>query len=483
MQSLVIVEILLCCFIMGCSEKVSDDLSDELIIMEDEPEHIKREAKRTGVYVDVTPSMKGFLGMQTDSYKELVDETKYMVCLDEISKIIASKMKKNSITYYRVDTPLWRTNENVLEKAKETGYYINSNKDPDKYYEVEGIEGYDKGYDSLCLTSALQNCIKDDFSIIITDFYENNCKAAEVINMLKENIDLYNDRTVGIIGIKSEFAGMVYDLSAYKDGIEYGIVEEPVKEGDIKYRPFYVIVIGYSEMVQGFCRHLQDNMNIGDRDFKYTVFYEDKLYSLDYTNFYQCHSRSDKKDDKLWPVGNVKINGNVNMDIYECSVKPGMGKNVLVSYEVEGEVLEEKLKKGIFELPEIQDKKSIEVSFICKNQKVSVWNGQNFEEDNKLSKIFSIEKVDYSVEENRIYVSFRVFGNELPENELKLSGEICFSESDALDCKWGEQWNLKNGEEDCSRTRNLKDYFKALEDKMPEKNNQFLDFVFYLKCK
>ena len=277
--------LLILCGCVGCGngEKANQFFSDELQVLDKEPEYEQPEdIKKVGVYVDVTPSMKGFLGMQTESYKKIVRETRYMICLDEISKIIAGSFDKETVTCYRVDTPLWKTRENVLNRAKEKSYYDDDiyNNDSD-YEKIDLIEEDGDEYKSWCLTNTLLNCMEDDFSVIITDFYENDRAASEVINALKANMANQERRTIGVIGLNSEFAGRIYDLYPDGRGIDYGIVDGTVTEEDICYRQFYVIVLGNPEEVQEFCQCLQAGMNTDD--IKYKVFYENERYGVDYT--------------------------------------------------------------------------------------------------------------------------------------------------------------------------------------------------------
>ncbi len=255
--------LLSCCFLTGCQDEVDRVKSDELPVMPDEPEVLLREIEKVGVYTDVTPSMMGFLGMNTDSYRAVVGETVYMKCLDEVNNFILINFDEEIISYYRVDTPTWKAEENVLEQAKKRGYYSDTRWRKENYELVDLIEEDGEGPASWCLSNALKNCEDDDFSVFITDLYENKRKVSEVITALKENMtisEMPDGKTVGIVGIKSQYAGTIYDYNDKKEGVEYGIVEGDVTEEDICYRQFYVISIGFPEEVRRFCQSLIDNM-------------------------------------------------------------------------------------------------------------------------------------------------------------------------------------------------------------------------------
>ena len=191
----------------GCSPGMTKNLNleDSLPVRNIEVSDDGFTVKSVGVYLDVTPSMDGFLGMGTEEYEAVVPETRYEICMDEINKILARQYNREQVTYYRVDTPLWKTEENVLKEAREKEYYQNSKNNEEIYIKVDWIDEDGEDYDSLCLTNALLNCKEDDFSVLITDFHENKGTGDEVISALKENVEL--GKTIGIVGIRSEFAG------------------------------------------------------------------------------------------------------------------------------------------------------------------------------------------------------------------------------------------------------------------------------------
>ena len=86
--------------------------------------------------------------METDEYEALVPETRYEICLDAINKILARQYSGDQLNFYRVDTPMWKTEENVLKEAGDKKYYRNSKKN-NSYEKVDLIENDGEDYDSL----------------------------------------------------------------------------------------------------------------------------------------------------------------------------------------------------------------------------------------------------------------------------------------------------------------------------------------------
>ncbi len=478
-----IVIFILCIQLTGCGSNLVMSLSDKLPIVDSMPLATPAKPEKIGIYLDVTPSMEGFLGMETDEYEALVPETRYEICLDAINKILARQYSGDQLNFYRVDTPMWKTEENVLKEAGDKKYYRNSKKN-NSYEKVDLIENDGEDYDSLCLTNALINCREDDLSILITDFHENTGakNGDEVIQALKQNME---EKTIGIVGIRSEFAGTVYDYDLEGGQVEYGVIETDILPENICYRQFYIIVIGQAEVVQEFCKNLQEDVKIGEDDIKSTVFYKDEIYGMDYSSFKECLTRSNSRTWKLWPNGEIKINDNGKMDIYNYCNKSGEEKYVVTCYKVEGQTLKEELERGIkctSVLSELQTLDLVEVPYYMEGKAASLWDSEEacFRVDTDLLDVYSVEHLYYSAQTELLYLVFCVTENNLPVGPIKLSGEIHLECQETLSIEWINDWDFANDNRNYCKTRELKRYTDAIVENMPERNDLLVDFAFYL---
>lgn len=485
----VVIGVICCCLLAGCSVREEEVFADSLPEIVEESTEVP-EVNRIGIYADVTPSMKGFLGMSTESYQRIVKETRYKLCLYEIDNIISAQYDPDQITYYRIDTPLWRTDENVLQEARSGSYYQNSSMLNKGYEKIDLIEDDGEEYDSYCLANALQHCVNDDLAIIVTDLYENEAAASEVIRAMKQNMvsGSAEERVVGIVGIRSEFAGKIYDLGVDTPEVEYGMVDGEVTEDDIVYRQFYVVAIGAPQIVQEFCSHLMEKMNLSTGDMEYVVFYENEVYGLDYSDFFQCYSRGNQSGNKLWPKSSISLNGTKSMDVFDYDNDTGVEKDVVVSYSMDSVSLKTECETGTattITLPDLPEKTLIEIPFVVEGQETAAWKQENagFEQKENLKNIFSIEGVFYSPDEELLYVWFKIEDGDLPHTVLRLRSQIKLLDKAEQVGAWCEEWNLANGEEAeaCWKTKNLKEYFSQLTEQMPQRNRQILDFVFYIK--
>ncbi len=469
----------------GCSPGMTKNLNleDTLPVRDIEVSDDGFTVKSVGVYLDVTPSMDGFLGMGTEEYEAVVPETRYEICMDEINKILARQYNREQVTYYRVDTPLWKTEENVLKEAREKEYYQNSKNNEEIYIIVDWIDEDGEDYDSLCLTNALLNCKEDDFSVLITDFHENKGTGDEVISALKKNVE--SGKTIGIVGIRSEFAGTVYDYDLDGRREEYGIIEGEVSAEDICYRQFYVIAVGRAEVVGKFCEDVRKSMRLDKENIKSILFYKDELHGMDYRAFNECLIRSNERKWRFIPNASIRINDGESLDVFDYCNRGGEKKELIVCYNVEEEALKTELANGekcVTTISELQTMELVKVPFYMKEQALSHWNSEqaDFEREENLAGSFNVEHVYYAPGEGVLYIVFDVSENELPQGYIKLSGEIHLKRQNTLDTGWVKDWDFAYGERNMGKTKNLEHYMNAIKDNMPKRNDLLLDFVFYM---
>ena len=126
--------------LIGCGHQDGDPVADVSLqdLLERATAPISAAGVGTvGVYVDVTTSMRGFLDGSGKT------DTLYSLCLNTLGRQIASNYE--NVTFYRVDTPLWKViePEDVLEKARNTSYYKKSETFPKgKYDRLKEVDGY-----------------------------------------------------------------------------------------------------------------------------------------------------------------------------------------------------------------------------------------------------------------------------------------------------------------------------------------------------
>lgn len=307
-----------------------------------------------------------------------------------------------------------------------------------------------------------------------------------MIQALKESVgSTLNEKTIGIVGIKSEFAGLVYDYDMDGRHEEYGVVEGEISAEDICYRQFYVIAIGQAETVGTFCEDVRESMRLDEDAVKSVIFYEDEICGLDYRSFAQCLTRSSETEWRFLPNGSIRINDGESINVFDYCNRKEEKREIVVCYNVEEEALKRELENGIKAVPTISELQAIdlkEVSYHMKEQAVAQWDAEKscFEKEDNLSDSFKVEHVYYSTEEELLYIVFCLEEKELPQGPIKLSGELHMERQSTLDIGWVEDWNFSYDDRDLSKTTNLSSYIDAIIKEMPERNDLLLDFAFYL---
>lgn len=413
-----------------------------------EPYDPEEPVETVGVYVDTTPSMRGFTVQGNEECKNY-----YATCLNEINAMISAGYSSKQTSYYRVDTPLWKTDENVLQKAMNAGYYIES-----KYIlkeEQAEKDREDKGYDCACLTCAVKSGTEEDLFILITDLYENKPYGSEFITALQETTALEDGKVFGLVGIQSAYDGTVHDSGPYGESERYG-------EDGVSYRPVYVIVRGYPETVRDFCEDLKFRINAPEGTCEISVF-EERLQALDYRDFTGC---KDYSSGFLWLEKTITVNETESMGLYELRKKKGDQLYTLYFSFTVPEKRREAFQKvaagyGTLEIPGSPLGEQPAYRLSCQSWKqTALWSKDKgaFEPDGNRES-FQISRVYYDTGSGNLYVVLELSADRLSRGIWKLQWDSAFSQEES---PWWKDWIYKNGSKDFSKTEHLQDYVKAM---------------------
>lgn len=465
---------LLLLILVGCSKPQSFTIQDTLPEKED---NVGAKTGSVGIYMDVTPSMEGFLARPDAA------DNHYITCLDEISRIISVDYDSSAVSYYRVDTPVWKTNENVLLEAKNAAYYEFSSDSLSQERGYQKMQDGDK-YNSPCLSIAIELGKSEDLFVLITDFYENtnhttnDTQVTTLINSLKSARDLSDGKVYGIVAIRSGFAGKIYDAGPNGETVIYGMEEE-------KNRPFYVIVRGYPEIVDTFCDRLKERLNLSQDACNSYVFSRD-TFCLDYRDFDGYKKKYDKH--LLWNDGDiVTINSAVDMSVFSYRKGDSPQDRVLVfSYLIPTDAKEyfQGLieKNGILTTTEIGEEVREVHQIDCSSDKKTAcsWSGKDGSFlMNDAEPPFEIAGVYCEKDADMLYVKLHLMESKLLNGIWRIQWES-HAETERENVQpWWYEWNCKNRSDDYSKTERLTDYFASMMQNL-EEIPPFLEGVLYL---
>ncbi len=245
------------------------------------------------IQIDGTPSMQGFVNIPDSRY------IRTLRLLDMAATTAFSQSQPPR--YYRFGTkrmPL--TGEKSTRTAQSPWFY-------DGNSESLLDARIDKAVDPIDKTPI------NEVYIVVTDLYQKDSEMTMVLNSLKTN---YLDKgyAVGFLGVRSEFDGIVYDVSLRDEYFEY--ITNPNKPET--FHPFYIIVLGTYENVASYFDYLEkasesEGLNFTNDQF---IIFGDRL--MEQPSFLNIESDTlDSKDSNIEGIERqITINdGNIMLQV------------------------------------------------------------------------------------------------------------------------------------------------------------------------
>ncbi|MBO3463176.1 hypothetical protein G7B40_029160 [Aetokthonos hydrillicola Thurmond2011] len=197
----------------------------------------KSEHLAINIYVDGTPSMEGYVNNDTKSrYNQTLD------LLD--STFLLSNAK---ITYNRLGNDIQPITRDQFEKDTQLATFYNG-RDP-RYPKLQ----------ETAIDKAITTAKNNQLSVIITDLYQEDSDITKVSKEIKKNYlnaeKVKQGYAVGILAIKSEFNGTIYNEDVQKSNFDYNTKGQPSE----RYHPFYALFLGkYSDIEYFFTKMFKD---------------------------------------------------------------------------------------------------------------------------------------------------------------------------------------------------------------------------------
>lgn len=178
------------------------------------------------IYIDGTYSMSGYVKGNAN--------TAYINAVKTMESTIKSNWKEESVTFVKFG------DSNKTLKREE-------------FLAFEKVDFYQEKDTSL---QKVVNGIKDDkLSIIVTDLFQTNQDIESVGYALKEKVFTKAGKAIAIVGIKSQFEGVIYDIGRNLNSQEYKTTADPGS-----FRPFYMMLIGKEKDVKALATAFEKNV-------------------------------------------------------------------------------------------------------------------------------------------------------------------------------------------------------------------------------
>ena len=179
--------------------------------------------------LDGTPSMQGYVNDLPDS--------RYGKTLRFIDSATSTGWNSATTKYYRFGTKKQPIDRDTFLKAQLPAFY----------------QGGDN-FSTSNIDAALVEPAENQLSLVVTDLYQKDADVRLVQNLLAQRY-LSKGYAVGILAVKSEFKGTVYDVGISNQNFEYATPGKSAKA----FHPFYVILLGSYGNINHFFDQLQRN--------------------------------------------------------------------------------------------------------------------------------------------------------------------------------------------------------------------------------
>ncbi|WP_054469237.1 hypothetical protein [Planktothricoides sp. SR001] len=203
------------------------------------------------VQIDGTPSMQGFVN---------IPDSRYIRTLRLLDMATTTAFSQSQPPRY------YRFGINRTRLSKETSTRIAQSP---WFYDGSSESFLDARIDKA--VEPIDDTPVNEVYIVVTDLYQQEGEMTAVLNSLKTNY-LDKEYAVGILGVRSEFDGIVYDVGLTNEYFDYTTTPNKPET----FHPFYVMVLGTYENVASYFDRLKqasqsDGLNFSDDQF--VIFY------------------------------------------------------------------------------------------------------------------------------------------------------------------------------------------------------------------
>lgn len=166
------------------------------------------------IYIDATLSMQGFA--------QAGPSTTYARLMQALERAFVAGWPRSKLEFFKFGSTIRRIEgKGYLEALR-----------PDFYLEPQIFK-------TTRIDEVLQKASPEAMLVVITDLFQHDSDVAAMVRALRDRI-FSHQLAVGVLGIRSEFNGVVYDVTL--DRLKFPYKSQAAKPDT--YRPVYVLVIG-----------------------------------------------------------------------------------------------------------------------------------------------------------------------------------------------------------------------------------------------
>lgn len=242
-------------FVIACTPpaqaKVSCDVNSQVSEGVNPLNLDKSSSINAAIMVDGTLSMQGYVTLGTST-----QYGKALQLLDSISST-AWAGTGSTVKYFRFGTKQQEINRQGFRQSLTPGFY-----------RVE------KGLEVAEIDKLIRTPKDNDLTFIVTDLYQKDADIALVQGAINKNY-LRNGYAIGVLALRSEFKGNVYDVGTANQNFAY----DTTRLKPDKYHPFYILILGKYGNIRYFYNQMRNADSSLMKQSQFVIFYSQPTLS------------------------------------------------------------------------------------------------------------------------------------------------------------------------------------------------------------
>ncbi len=376
----------------------------------------KSDRVTTLIQIDGTPSMQGFTKNFTNS--------RYAQTLDLLDRASTTTWKTSQVQYFRFGTVKQQIDRQTYLQAKLPEFYTGDN----PVFRVSQIE------------NAIAPAAKDRISIIVTDLYQKDSDTNLLLKKLKEDY-LQKGYAVGILAIRSEFDGIIYDVGIKNTQFPYSTQGKKIEQ----FRPFYVLVLGSYGNISNYFDEIKKTSGSLIKYEQFTIFYPQIVSQV---STFQPENFPDLPSGirRLKTINDGKVLVKVdNQPMEIIKINKNTGDNYSIKYQVSYNSLPYTLPVE----PEAVAINSVARSFDTKTKDFQLINSSK-----------ALQLNDWKIDKNNLSFTTKINSNDLAPGVYLFTVDAV--PQDLKTWGWWQKWNSSESSFDGAKTNNLLPFFQGL---------------------
>lgn len=235
MQKPLLKTILILLVLVGCTEKTPEiawDYSDKDVIS---AKTAKPESININIFLDATTSMKGYTSNVSGIYNKF---------LEGLESSVTVGWKTADVHFYKFGTKFKEIDRSGFKSAGKS----------QTFYSETGI------FEKTNIDAVIDRMDSSQVNVIVTDLFQNEGDVNSIVMKIKERC-FAKGIYLGILGIKSDYDGMVYDAKVPPYPFKSKVGDETT------FRPFYVLIFGDSANIGHLLDSIKSNPSVKEENF------------------------------------------------------------------------------------------------------------------------------------------------------------------------------------------------------------------------